>query len=66
MSNNKPTYTVYNLVKREGKDDFWNKLGGAFATKTQDGRNRINIPSLNLVLLEPKEDEENSQSSDNS
>lgn len=50
-------YKVFNVVKRKDKEDFWNSLGGAFKFKTEDGREGINIPSLNLVLLEPKEEE---------
>jgi len=50
-------YRVYNVVKRKGKDDFWNTLGGAFCFQTEDGRAGISIPSLNLVLLEPKAEE---------
>ena len=65
MSNKKkPTYTVYNVTSREGKDDFWNKIGGAFAFDSEKAGKGISIPSLNLVLLEPKEDEENSKSSE--
>lgn len=63
MSNKKkPTYTVYNVTKREGKDDFWNKIGGAFSFESEKAGKGISIPSLNLVLLEPKEDEENTSS----
>ncbi len=51
-------YKVYNVSARKDKDDFWNSLGGAFHFKTQDGRDGINIPSLNLVLLEPKKETE--------
>lgn len=56
-------YKVFNVVKRKGKDDFWNRLGGAFAFQTDDGRNGINIPALNIVLLEPKA-EENGEAED--
>ena len=50
-------FKVYNVVKRKGKDDFWNTLGGAFSFETEDGRKGITIPALNLLLLEPKQDE---------
>lgn len=50
-------FKVYNVVKRKDKDDFWNSLGGAFKFTTEDGREGVTIPSLNLVLLQPKEDE---------
>lgn len=52
-------YKVFNVVKRRGKDDFWNGLGGAFIFRTDDGRDGINIPALNLVLLEPKAEDQN-------
>ena len=55
--NNQPTFTVYNVTSRKGKDDFWQKIGGGFEFTTKDGRYGIQIPALNLVLLEPKEDE---------
>lgn len=50
-------FKVYNVVKRKGKDDFWNSLGGAFSFETEDGRKGITIPALRLVLLEPKPEE---------
>lgn len=50
-------YQVFNVVKRKDKDDFWNSLGGAFIFRTEDGRNGITIPSMNIVLLEPKPEE---------
>ncbi len=50
-------YKVYNVVKRKDKDDYWNRLGGAFTFQTEDGRNGINVPALNLVMLEPKQEE---------
>ena len=56
----KLNYSIYNVSARKDKDDFWNNLGGAFKFKTQDGRDGINIPSLNLVLLEPKEERKES------
>lgn len=55
---NKIDYRAFIVTKRKGKDDFWNGIGGAFKFTTEDGREGINIPSLNLVLLEPKPDEE--------
>ena len=51
-------FKVYNVVTRKGKDDFWNSLGGAFKFKTEDGRSGITIPSLNLVLMEPKQNDQ--------
>ncbi len=54
---NQPDYKAFNVVKRKGQDDFWNRLGGAFKFETEDGREGISIPALNIVLLEPKADE---------
>ncbi len=60
---NKPDFKASIVTKRKGKDDFWNNIGGAFKFTTEDGREGINVPSLNLVLLEPKlEDEDDSSS----
>ncbi len=49
-------YKTYIVTKRKDKDDFWNGIGGAFKFETEDGREGIRVPSLNLVLLEPKEE----------
>lgn len=54
----KVDYKVFNVVRRKDKDDFWNNLGGAFIFRTEDGRNGITIPALNLILLEPKPEEQ--------
>lgn len=53
-----PQFKVFNVVERKGKDDFWNSLGGAFTFTTEDNRQGIKIPALNLVLLEPKQEQE--------
>lgn len=50
-------FKVYNVVKRKGKDDYWNRLGGAFTFRKEDGRVGIKVPALNLVLLEPLPEE---------
>ena len=49
---------VFNVNERKDKDPFWNKMGKAFAFKTEDGREGYRIPSLNLVLLPEKEGDE--------
>lgn len=59
-----PTYKASVITKRKDKDDFWHGVGGAFAFETKDGRKGIKVPSLNLILLEPKEGEENSEPSE--
>lgn len=48
-------YKVYNVTPRKDADARWNSVGGAFRFKTKDGRDGINIPNLNLVLVEPKD-----------
>lgn len=57
---NQPDYKAFNVVNRKNKDDFWNRLGGAFKFQTDDGREGISIPAMNIVLLEPKPEDENS------
>jgi len=52
-------YKVYNVSPRKDADAFWNNVGGAFRFTTKDGRQGINIPNLNLVLVEPKADNDN-------
>jgi hypothetical protein len=56
-----PTYKASVVTKRKDKDDFWHSVGGAFAFETKDGRKGIKVPSLNLVLLEPKDGEETAE-----
>ena len=57
-------FNAYIVTKRKDKDDFWNGIGGAFKFKTDDGREGIRVPSLNLVIIEPKEGEEKSEPSE--
>jgi hypothetical protein len=49
-------FKVFNVSPRKDGDTFWNNIGGAFYFKTQDNRQGINIPSLNVVLIEPKDE----------
>lgn len=52
----KPDFTAYIVTQRKDKDDFWNRIGGCFKFKTKDGREGIRVPSLNLVILERRDD----------
>lgn len=54
---NKPKFIAYNVTDRKDDKSYWNRIGGAFEFSTADGRKGINIPALNLVLTEPKEEE---------
>lgn len=48
---------AYLVTPRKNKDDFWNGIGKAFPFTTNDGRKGFKVPSLNLVIMEPKEGE---------
>lgn len=61
---NQPAYKASVVTPRKNKDDFWHSVGGAFAFETKDGRKGIKVPSMNLVLLQPKEGEDNNESSE--
>ena len=37
----KPSYNAYTVIKREGKDDFWLKLGVCFAHEDGEGFNLL-------------------------
>ena len=57
----KPAYTVYTVVKREGKDDFWLNLGVAFPHADGEGFNLLlqALPiDAKLVLRTYKDDED--------
>jgi hypothetical protein len=41
MANRHPNYTAYTVVKREGQDDFWIPIGGAWMHEDGDGYNVI-------------------------
>ncbi len=61
---NQTTYKASVVTPRKNKDDFWYSIGGAFEFETKNGRKGIKVPALNLILLEPKEGEENSEPSE--
>ncbi|MAE51589.1 MAG: hypothetical protein CMH27_07245 [Micavibrio sp.] len=54
-------FKAYLVTPRKDKEDFWNGIGGAFKFKTEDGREGIRVPTLNLVIIEPKAGEENQE-----
>jgi hypothetical protein len=41
MANLQPNYTAYTVVKREGQDDFWIAIGGAWMHQDGDGFNVV-------------------------
>lgn len=41
MANRQPNYTAYTVVKREGQDDFWIAIGGAWLHEDGDGYNVV-------------------------
>ena len=58
LSDSEADLVAYNVTDREGKDAYWNRIGRCFPFETKDGRAGFRIPSLNLVILPPKPDEE--------
>lgn len=57
-------YKASVVSPRKGKDDFWHNVGRAFPFETKDGRKGFKVPSMNLVILEAKEEEENNEPSE--
>jgi hypothetical protein len=41
MANRQPNYTAYTVTKREGQDDFWIAIGGAWMHEDGDGYNVV-------------------------
>ena len=54
----KPEFQAWIVNPRKEQDDFWSGIGGGFAFQTKDGRRGIRVPSINLVLIEPREGDE--------
>ena len=54
-------YNASIVTSRKDKDDYWNSIGRAFPFKTKDGRQGIRIPSLNVVLMEPKDGDDTAE-----
>ena len=40
-ANQQPSYTAYTVIKREGKDDWWQSIGSAFMHADGDGYNIV-------------------------
>jgi hypothetical protein len=59
-TSNGPTFAVYVVEEREGKDPFWTRIGSAWAHKDNDGFS-VTLSALpingRLVLRKPKVDE---------
>jgi len=59
MSNKQPTLIAYSVKPREGKQDFFRRIGAAFLHEKGQGLT-IHLDALPLgdriVLLEPKDD----------
>ncbi|MDL5051501.1 hypothetical protein QQ054_36460 [Oscillatoria amoena NRMC-F 0135] len=48
---------AYTVVTAQNGKTYWNKLGAAFQFETADGRTGFNIPNLNIVVIQPKEEQ---------
>ena len=65
----KPAYNAFTVIKKEGADDFWQKIGAGWMHGKGGGINVI-LQSFPLdgkiVLLPPKEDDEPPKKDDKS
>jgi len=55
MANQQPTYQAYTVVKREGQEDFWLNIGGAFMHQDGEGYNIVlqALPLNGKIVLRP-------------
>jgi hypothetical protein len=55
MANRQPNYTAYTVAKREGQDDFWIAIGGAWMHEDGDGYNVVlqALPINGKIVLRP-------------
>jgi hypothetical protein len=55
MAAQQPNYTAYTVIKREGQDDFWIAIGGAWTHQDGDGYNVIlqALPIDGKIVLRP-------------
>ena len=55
MADQQPNYTAYTVIKREGQDDFWIAIGGAWMHQDGDGYNVIlqALPIDGKIVLHP-------------
>ena len=56
-------YHAYTVIKRDGQDDWWCNIGGAFSHADGNGLNLIlqALPLDGKVVLRPPKDESNEQ-----
>jgi hypothetical protein len=52
----KVDFKAYNVTTGKDGKSYWNSLGGAFEFTTDDGRTGFNIPNMNIVVIQPKEE----------
>ncbi|MCH8072315.1 MAG: hypothetical protein IIA09_10230 [Proteobacteria bacterium] len=61
MANQKPDYTVYTIIEKNGDgEDYWQRLGSAWTNKDGSINLSLNALPLNgkLHIREPKTDKE--------
>ena len=67
MAAQQPNYTAYTVVKRDGQDDFWIAIGGAWMHQDGDGYNVV-LQALpidgKIVLRLPKTPDERPDTTD--
>jgi hypothetical protein len=69
MAGQQPAYRAFTVIKREGEDDFWLRIGAAFPHQSGDGFNVIlqalPLPdgdgTCKIVLRPPKDDKDDSE-----
>jgi hypothetical protein len=54
------TFEVYNVTTGKDGKTYWKKIGLAFPFE-KDGRTGFNIPNMNFVVIQPKEEEGEAQ-----
>ena len=66
MAHDPPTYTAYTVAKREGQDDFWIPIGGAWKHKDGDGLNVVlqALPVDGKVVLRLPKSQDDQQPED--
>ena len=65
----KPAFNAYTVIKKDGADDFWQKVGAAWAHGKGGGYNVVlqSIPlDGKIVLLPPKDDDDAPKKEDKS
>ena len=68
MAGQQPAYRAFTVIKREGEEDFWLRIGAAFPHQSGDGYNVI-LQALPLpdgdgtckIVLRPPKDDKNDQ-----